>query len=108
EVLVAAKAIEHFMQYKPDVNILNNKGESALFIAVVNCNGSYARILSENKANPNLIGADRNARILFDRKDHSFCTTGKSLLDMAIMQGAYDVVTVLKRNGAKTSEELKK
>jgi ankyrin repeat protein len=108
EEIINPKTVEHFMQYKPEVNILNNKGESALFIAVVNGNGSYAKILSENEANPNLIGTDRNSMVLFDRNDHSFCTTGKSLLDIAITQGAYDVVSVLKKYGAKTSEELKK
>jgi ankyrin repeat protein len=108
EECAGAKTIEHFMQYKPDVNILNNKDESPLFIAVVERSGSYARILSENEANPNLIGTDRNSMVLFDRNDHSFCTTGKSLLDIAITQGAYDVVSVLKKYGAKTSEELKR
>jgi len=98
--------IKHFMQYKPDVNVLNNKGESALFIAVVNGSERNAMILLENKANPNFICSARHERILFDKKDHQFCTTGKSLLDIATMMGESGVVSVLKRHGAKTSEEL--
>ena len=84
--------IKHFMQYKPDVNVLNNKGESALFIAVVNGSERNAMILLENKANPNFICSARHERILFDKKDHQFCTTGKSLLDIATMMGESGVV----------------
>ncbi len=108
EEIIDPKTVEHFMQYKPDINILNNRDESAIFVAVVNSYVSHARILLENKAEPNFIGSDRNAKTLFDRKGYRFCTTGKSLLDIAIMQGIYDVVSVLKKYGAKTSEELKR
>ena len=86
--------IKHFMQYKPDVNVLNNKGESALFIAVVNGSERNAMILLENKANPNFICSARHERILFDKKDHQFCTRGKSLLDIATMMGESGVVSV--------------
>jgi len=109
-----SEIIKYFMQYKPDVNILNNKGESALFIAVVSEYISSVEALLENKANPNFIGIASNERILLDRKGHQFITTGKSLLDIAIMSDSSSVVSsryvvsVLKRHGAKTSEELKK
>lgn len=114
EEFMDIEIIKHFMQYRPEVNVLNKKGESALFIAVVSEDVSNVEILLENKANPNFIGVASNERILLDCKGHQFITTGKSLLDIAIMSDSSNVVSsryvvsVLKKYGAKTSEELKK
>ncbi len=107
EESAASETMRHFMQYKPDVNVLNNKGESVLFVAVLDADVSNVIVLLENKADPNFICDTRRKIILRDRnKNHQFYINGKSLLDIATMLEHHYVVRILKKYGAKTSEEL--